>query len=132
MVTDSLSDMLTRIRNAQRVGHKVVRVPSINLCRSVLEVLKREGFIDAFVVRKEEGKFDECEVHLKYYSDGEPVMRRMTRVSKPGRRVYAGTDELPKVLGGLGMAVISTPQGVVSDREARKRGVGGEVLAVIG
>lgn len=139
MVSDSIADLLTRIRNAQRIGQKVVHVDAYTMNRSILDVLKREGFIDTFLVRKGSKKvthgktaFDECEVHLKYYSTGEPLMRQIKRVSKPGCRVYTPAEEIPKVMNGLGIVILSTPAGVLSDREAKKRGIGGEVLAVVG
>jgi small subunit ribosomal protein S8 len=116
------------------------------IATSVLDVLKREGFIEAFQLKKPDeaakGKkgakvrglrrFPEYEVHLKYYSSGEPVIRQIVRVSKPGRRVYLGSADLPKVMGGLGISVISTPEGVLSDREARRKKIGGEILALVG
>lgn len=144
MVTDSVADLLTRVRNAQRSGRKVVLVPVHRIGTSVLEVLKREGFIETFILKKADAdassgkkgkganRFNQYEVHLKYYSTGEPLIRQLTRVSKPGRRLYVSSEELPRVMGGLGISVISTPQGVLSDREARKRKVGGEVLALVG
>lgn len=137
MITDSLADCLTRIRNAQIGGHKTVRVHSFRLNRAVIEVLKREGFIESFSVKKaaapkEKGSsFDQIEVHLKYFASGEPVLRELKRVSKPGRRMYSKIKEVPRVSQGLGMTVLSTPLGVMSDREARAKGVGGELLATV-
>lgn len=133
MKTDSVADLLTRIRNAQRVGHKAVRVLKSRLGGLVLEVLKSEGFIADFKVAKDEqtGR-DTYEVVLKYFSSGQPAISTLRRVSTPGRRYYAGSDRLPKIHGGLGITVVSTSQGVMSDREARKRKIGGEVLAIVG
>ncbi|WKZ56331.1 MAG: 30S ribosomal protein S8 [Bdellovibrionota bacterium] len=135
MTTDSLADCLTRIRNAQIGGHKSVRVHAFRLNKAVLDVLKREGFIDSYSLRKADksaGKkgtgFDQLEVVLKYFASGEPVLRELTRISKSGRRVYSHIKDLPKVGQGLGITVLSTPAGVMSDREARGRGVGGELL----
>lgn len=132
MKTDSVADALTRVRNAQRAGHKSVRVRKSELVGRVLEVLKTEGFIDHIDVKKDaENKFDEYEVFLKYYSTGQPAMNILRRVSRPGKRVYSGTTDLPHVEHGLGISIVSTSQGVMSDREARRRKIGGEVLAVI-
>lgn len=133
MIIDPIGDLLTRIRNAQRSGHRAVRVRASKNGKSVLNVLKTEGFIEGFDVRKDAaGKFDEFEVKLKYYSTGDPAITASSRVSKPGRRVYLGVEKLGKVHSGLGISIISTSQGVLSDREARKRKIGGEVLCQIG
>ena len=133
MVTDPIADLLTRVRNAQRAGHKSVRVQVSNQSRRVLELLKDEGFISSFEEKPAyEGNFTEYNVVLKYNPMGKPLISLARRVSKPGRRIYSRANELPKVHCGLGIAIISTSQGVLSDREARKRGVGGEVLAHIG
>ena len=132
MLTDSISDLLTRIRNAQRVGHKTVRVSKSRLGIMLLEVLKSEGFIEEFEVKKDaEDKFEQCEVLLKYYGNGAPAMSTIKRVSKPGRRMYVDNEKLPKIEGGLGISVLSTSQGVMSDREARRRKIGGELLAIV-
>ena len=132
MLTDTLADMLTRIRNAQRIGHRSVKVSKSSLGMAVLSVLKDEGFIELFEVKNDaETSFDYCDVYLKYYSSGQPAMSEIKRMSSPGRRQYVGTEELPKPEGGLGISVVSTSQGVMSDREARKRKIGGELLAVI-
>jgi small subunit ribosomal protein S8 len=133
MRTDPIADLLTRIRNAQRTGHKAVRVIKSRLGGSVLEVLKTEGFIEDFEAKKsDESVAEEYEVFLKYYSSGQPALSLLKRMSKPGRRAYSGTDALPTIEGGLGISIISTSQGVMSDREARKRKIGGEILAVVG
>ena len=133
MTTDTIADVLTRLRNGQRAGHKTVSIPVSKMTSRVLDVLKQEGFVDA-VQRKttDKTKFEQFEVGLKYYSNGDPAISRLKRVSSPGRRVYAPSDKLPKVHGGLGIAILSTSRGVVSDREAKKLKVGGEILALIG
>ena len=142
MVSDTIADLLTRIRNAQQRSHRAVRIPVSKMNLSVLEILKAEGFIEGFeqrparVVRDAKGKerqsqFPEYEVGLKYGTTGRPGIAESRRVSKPGRRVYMRANSLPKVHCGLGLAIISTSQGVMSDREARKRKIGGEVIAEI-
>jgi len=132
MKTDFLADALTRVRNAQRAGHKSVRVPSSKVVDRVLAVLKEEGFIEYWELKSDaRSRFPEVEVGLKYYSSGEPVIGSLRRFSSPSRRVYVRSNAVPVVARGLGIAVLSTPQGVLSDREARKRGIGGEVLALV-
>jgi small subunit ribosomal protein S8 len=132
MTNDTIADVLTRIRNAQVAGHKVVKVPVCRSAKNLLEVLKSEGFIDTYETVKEEGvTFDVINVFLKYYDNGAPVIATAKRVSKPGQRQYRSVDGLPKVSSGLGISIISTSQGVMSDREARKRKIGGEVLAIV-
>lgn len=132
MRTDPIADVLTRIRNAQRAGHKSVRVKKSNMIVRVLDVLKSEGFIDHSETKLDaENKFEEIEVFLKYYSSGQPAINALQRVSKPGKRVYSRATEIPQVEHGLGFALVSTSEGVMSDREARRRKIGGEVLAVI-
>ena len=132
MKTDSIADLLTRVRNAQRAGHKSVRVLKSNLGARVLEVLKVEGLIDHVETKMDaEDKFEEFEVFLKYYSSGQPAISLIRRVSKPGKRVYSGVTDIPRVESGLGISIVSTSQGVMSDREARRRKIGGEVLAVV-
>ena len=125
---DPLSDMLTRIRNAQMVGKATVSMPSSNLKISVAKVLEEEGFIDGFQVS--ESSKPELELELKYF-EGKPVIAEIDRKSRPGLRAYAGRDELPKVRGGLGIAIVSTSKGVMTDRAARAAGVGGEVLCTV-
>lgn len=136
MVTDSIGDVLTRIRNAQLAGHKVVKVPSSKAVKSVLSVLKNEGFIDTFEPIKEEAQKgrtarEQLNVFLKYYESGIPLISFARRMSKPGLRVYRGLKDIPRVSSGLGISIISTSQGVMSDREARKKKIGGEILALI-
>jgi len=129
-MTDPIADMLTRIRNANIVRHEVVEVPASKLKREVAEILKREGFIrDAEYI--EDNKQGIIRMFLKYGQNQERVITGLKKISKPGLRVYAKSNEIPKVLGGLGIAIISTSQGVLTDKEARKAKVGGEVIAYI-
>ena len=128
-MTDPIADMLTRIRNAQMVGHLDVGMPHSRLKLSIAQVLKDEGYVEDFAVR-ENGGHKELRIGLKYYA-GRPVIERLERISKPGLRVYKGRDDLPRVMNGLGVAIVSTPQGVMTDRKARATGVGGEVLCIV-
>ena len=126
-MSDPLGDMLTRIRNGQRAGFSKVRAPASKLRSNVLDVLKREGYIRAYHEFEPAGGFKELEIELKY-AEGAPVIREISRVSRPGRRVYSKIKELPRYYNGLGIAILSTPRGVMSDHEARAANVGGEVL----
>lgn len=128
-MTDPIADMLTRIRNAQQVEKASVTMPASKLKASIAEVLKDEGYIDDFAIRDNAGK-SELDIALKYYA-GRPVIERIERVSRPGLRVYKGKDDLPRVLNGLGVAIVSTPKGVMTDRKARASNVGGEVLCIV-
>ena len=128
-MTDPIADMLTRIRNAQMVEKATVSMPSSKLKVSIAEVLKDEGYIGDYAVRENDGKA-RLDIALKYYA-GRPVIVRIERVSTPGLRVYKGKDELPRVLNGLGVAIVSTPKGVMTDRKARASNVGGEVLCIV-
>jgi len=128
-MTDPISDLLTRLRNAQAVEKASVKIPASKVKRSILSVLKEEGYIEDFVEQTVEGK-PLLQVRLKYYA-GRPVIARIERFSRPGLRKYRGKDELPKVLGGLGTAIVSTSHGVMTDRAARKAGLGGEVLFIV-
>lgn len=128
-MSDPIADMLTRIRNAQLVEKAVVSMPSSKVKVAIAKVLQDEGYIDGFAVRSESGK-SELELQLKYYA-GRPVIERIERVSKPGLRIYKGADDLPSVMNGLGVAIVSTSSGVMTDRHARAKGVGGEVLCVV-
>lgn len=128
-MTDPIADMLTRIRNAQMVEKASVTMPASKLKAAIASVLKDEGYIEDFAVRSAEGK-SQLDIALKYYA-GRPVIERIDRVSKPGLRVYKGADELPRVMNGLGVAIVSTPKGVMTDRKARASNVGGEVLCVV-
>ena len=128
-MTDPIADMLTRIRNAQMVGHTEASMPCSRLKVSIAQVLKDEGYIEDFAVR-DEGVHKELRIGLKYYA-GRPVIERLERVSKPGLRVYKGRDDIPRILNGLGVAILSTSRGVMTDRKARADGVGGEVLCIV-
>ncbi len=130
MVNDTLADLLTRIRNAQRAYHRTVVVPVSKMGKYVLETLKKEGYIDSFESEKT-GTFPEYKVFLKYDEEGEPLIASLKRISSPGRRIYSRVKKLPKVNSGLGVCLVSTSQGVMTDREERKLGIGGEVLATI-
>jgi len=128
-MSDPIADMLTRIRNAQSVEKPVVSMPSSKLKVAIAQVLKDEGYIDAFEI-KTEGVKSELEISLKYYA-GRPVIERIERVSRPGLRIYRGRDAIPTVMNGLGVAIVTTPKGVMTDRKARANGVGGEVLCYV-
>jgi small subunit ribosomal protein S8 len=128
-MTDPIADMLVRIRNAQTAGKTVVHMPSSKLKTSIAQVLKDEGYVEGFAVRENEGK-PLLEISLKYYA-GQPVIEKIERVSRPGLRIYKGRDDLPKVMNGLGVAIVSTSKGVMTDRKARASGVGGEVLCIV-
>jgi small subunit ribosomal protein S8 len=128
-MSDPIADMLTRIRNAQSVAKAAVTMPSSKLKVAIAQVLKDEGYIDGFAIRANEGK-PELEVALKYYA-GKPVIERIERVSRPGLRIYKGRDAIPQVMNGLGVAIVTTPKGVMTDRKARQTGVGGEVLCFV-
>jgi len=128
-MSDPIADMLTRIRNAQAVDKSAVKMPSSKLKIAIAQVLKDEGYIDGFVVKNDDGKA-ELEIALKYYA-GKPVIERIERVSRPGLRVYKGRDAIPQVMNGLGVAIVTTPKGVMTDRKARQTGVGGEVLCYV-
>jgi len=128
-MSDPIADMLTRIRNAQAVDKAVVTMPSSKIKIAIAQVLKDEGYIDGFSVKSESGK-SELEIGLKYYA-GRPVIERIERVSRPGLRIYKGRDAIPQVMNGLGVAIVTTPKGVMTDRKARQTGVGGEVLCYV-
>jgi small subunit ribosomal protein S8 len=128
-MSDPIADMLTRIRNAQSVQKAVVTMPSSKLKVAIAQVLKDEGYVDGFAVRADGGK-SELEISLKYYA-GRPVIERIERVSRPGLRIYKGRDAIPQVMNGLGVAIVTTPKGVMTDRKARATGVGGEVLCYV-
>ena len=128
-MSDPIADMLTRIRNAQSVEKAVVSMPSSKIKVAIAQVLKDEGYIDGFAVRTEDGK-NQLEIALKYYA-GRPVIERIERVSRPGLRVYRGREAIPAVMNGLGVAIVTTPKGVMTDRKARQTGVGGEVLCYV-
>jgi len=129
-MNDPLGDMLTRIRNASMRGKSTVRTPASKIRRWVLDVLRDEGYIRAYEDVKSADGHAELEISLKYF-DGQPVIRELRRVSTPGRRVYTGVKELPQVRQGLGIAIVSTPRGVMSDAQARSANAGGEVLCTV-
>ena len=128
-MTDPIADFLTRIRNGQRSGKPEVAMPASRMKLALARVLKEEGYLDDFAVADDGGK-STLTVRLKYYQ-GRPVIDRLERVSRPGLRVYKGKDDLPRILGGMGVAIISTSKGVMTDREARAGGHGGEVLCIV-
>jgi len=128
-MSDPIADMLTRIRNAQAVDKTAVTMPSSKLKVAIAQVLKDEGYIDGFAIKNDDGKA-ELEIALKYYA-GKPVIERIERVSRPGLRIYKGRDAIPQVMNGLGVAIVTTPKGVMTDRKARQTGVGGEVLCYV-
>ena len=127
---DPIADMLTRIRNANRVGRRMVLIPKSKICTGIAQVLKDEGYIEEYDVI-DDGKQGQLRVKLKYSMAGEKVIHEIERLSKPGRRVYNKVEELPKVLNGMGIAVVSTSKGVMSDRQAREQNVGGELLCTV-
>ncbi|HEY8425463.1 MAG TPA: 30S ribosomal protein S8 [Limnochordales bacterium] len=131
VMTDPIADMLTRIRNASRARHDSVDVPASKLKLEILRVLKEQGYIRDYKLIDEEKPQPTVRILLKYGPDRTQVITGVRRVSTPGRRVYTGKDRIPRVVGGLGVAVLSTPRGVMSDREARRAGVGGEVLCYV-
>ncbi|MBI2286911.1 MAG: 30S ribosomal protein S8 [Nitrosomonadales bacterium] len=129
-MSDPISDMLTRIRNAQMAEKTKVAMPSSKLKVAIAEVLKDEGYVDGFSVVKGDGGKATLEIGLKYYS-GRPVIEKIQRISRPGLRIYKGSDDIPKVMNGLGIAIVSTSKGLMTDRKARANGIGGEVLCVV-
>lgn len=128
-MSDPIADMLTRIRNAQMVSKATVAMPASKVKSAIAQVLKDEGYIDGFQVKTNAGK-SQLEIALKYYA-GRPVIERIERVSRPGLRVYKGSKAIPQVQNGLGVAIVTTPQGVMTDRKARATGIGGEVLCYV-
>ncbi len=128
-MSDPIADMLTRIRNAQMVSKASVAMPASKVKSAIAQVLKDEGYIDGFQVKTDAGK-SQLEIALKYYA-GRPVIERIERVSRPGLRVYKGSKAIPQVQNGLGVAIVTTPQGVMTDRKARATGIGGEVLCYV-
>ncbi|MHC4260582.1 MAG: 30S ribosomal protein S8 [Planctomycetota bacterium] len=129
-LSDPIADMLTRIRNAARISEKQVNIRASKICRGIAAVLKEEGYIEDFDVI-DDAKQGILRVSLKYDQDGRPVISQITRTSKPGRRIYSPVSELPHVLGGMGIAIISTSKGVMSDRSCRKANMGGEILCTV-
>lgn len=129
-MTDPIADMLTRIRNANTAGHPTVEIPASKMKISILQILKDEGYIRDFDIIEDE-KQNLIKVDMKYGASKERVISNIKKISKPGLKVYAKADQVPKVLGGLGIAIISTSKGIISDKEARKLGVGGEVICYV-
>ncbi|WP_303784369.1 30S ribosomal protein S8 [Azovibrio restrictus] len=129
-MSDPIADMLTRIRNAQMAEKAAVVMPSSKLKAAIAAVLKEEGYVEDFAVKTVEGNKATLEIALKYYA-GRPVIERIERVSKPGLRIYKGSADIPRVMNGLGIAIVSTPKGVMTDRKARASKVGGEVLCIV-
>nr|WP_316623678.1 30S ribosomal protein S8 [uncultured Ruminococcus sp.] len=129
-ITDTIADLLTRIRNANSAKHDTVQIPASNMKKAICQILMDEGYIKNFSV-EEDGKQGVITVTLKYLEGKTPVIQGLRRVSKPGLRIYSNVEDMPKVMKGLGIAIISTSKGVMTDREARKQNVGGEVLAFI-
>ena len=130
MVNDSIADLLTRIRNAQTARHETVSVETSIMKKSIVQILLDEGYISSFE-EVDNGKSKDIVITLKYVNKNQKVITGLKRISKPGRRIYASCEELPKVLNGLGIVIVSTSKGVMTDREARKLGIGGEVLAYV-
>jgi small subunit ribosomal protein S8 len=129
-MTDPIADFLTRIRNALQAGHEAVEIPASKNKIAMAKILKDEGFVEDYMVL-DDRKQGIIRIDLKYHENRKPVIEKMQRVSRPGRRQYAGADELPKVLGGLGIAIVSTSKGILTDKAARKERVGGEILCTI-
>jgi small subunit ribosomal protein S8 len=129
MMTDPIADMLTRIRNASSAKHKRVDLPVSRLKKEIARILKENHFIHDFKIL-DDGRHGVLRIYLKYYED-KPVIRNVSRVSRPGRRIYKGADELPRVRNGLGLAIVSTSRGLMTDRQARSQKVGGEVMALV-
>jgi len=130
MMTDPIADMLTRIRNAIQANHHRVAIPASNTKRDIARILRDEGYVND-VSLQEEGPQGAIDIELKYVGEQEPVISGLQRVSTPGRRVYCGKDEIPQVLNGLGVAIVSTSRGLMTDRQCREQGIGGEVLCKV-
>jgi small subunit ribosomal protein S8 len=129
-LTDPIGDMFTRIRNGQMRLLETVQIPSSNFRKNILEILKSEGFIKNYYIEKLENNKINLKINLKYY-EGNPVIKEIKRISKPGRRVYSRATSIPKVMNGLGFAILSTPKGVMTDTEARKNNIGGEIICKV-
>ena len=129
-LTDPIGDMFSRIRNGQMRSLNTIDMPSSNFRRNILEILKKEGYIKDYYIEKLENNKINLKINLKYY-EGDPVIKEIKRISKPGRRVYSRATSIPKVMNGLGLAILSTPKGVMSDVEARKNNVGGEIICKV-
>lgn len=131
MVTDQIADLLTRIRNAQRAGHPSVNIPGSKTKERVLQVLKDEGYIAGVEATKDADKKPVLKVYLRYLDNNAPVIRELDRISRPGKRMYVPAEQIPVVKGGLGLVVVSTSQGMMSDRAARQAGIGGELICSV-
>ena len=129
-ITDPIGDMFSRIRNGQMRSLNSVDIPSSNFRQNILKILKNEGYIRDYYIEKSENNKINLKINLKYY-EGDPVIKEIKRISKPGRRVYSRASSIPKVMNGLGLAILSTPKGVMSDVEARKNNVGGEIICKV-
>ena len=129
-LTDPIGDMFTRIRNGQMRLLETVQIPSSNFRKNILEILKSEGFIKNYYIEKLENNKINLKINLKYF-EGNPVIKEIKRISKPGRRVYSRATSIPRVMNGLGLAILSTPKGVMSDTEARKNNIGGEIICKV-
>ena len=129
-LSDPIGDMIARVKNAQARNHKKVELPSSNFRRNILDILKNEGFIKDYFIEKSENNKISLRINLKYY-EGNPVIKEIKRVSKPGRRVYSRATSIPRVMNGLGLAILSTPKGVMTDMDARKNKVGGEIICKV-
>lgn len=131
IVTDPIADYLTRIRNAQKAGHKVVEIPSSKLKKGITEILYDQGYILKYKFDDEAGKQGVISIALKYDSTRKPVIRELGRISRPGLRQYASAEELPKIINGLGIAIVSTSKGLMTDKQARQNHIGGEILCFV-
>ena len=129
-LSDPIADMLTRVRNAMRINKNEVNIKASNICEGIAAVLKKEGYIEDYD-RIDDGRQGILRVTLKYDDDGQPIINEITRVSKPGRRIYSSVDKLPRVLAGMGIAIVSTSRGVMSDRSCRQNNVGGEIVCTV-
>lgn len=129
--TDPIADYLTRIRNAQKAGHKVVIIPSSRMKKSITEILYDQGYILKYKFDKNEKGFEEIHIALKYNGDKDPVIKKLGRISRSGLRQYSSASDLPRIINGLGIAIVSTSQGLMTDKQARKKNVGGEVLCYV-
>ena len=129
-LTDPIGDMFSRIRNGQMRSLNSIEIPSSNFRRNILEILKKEGYIKDYYIEKSENNKINLKINIKYY-EGDPVIKEIKRISKPGRRVYSRANSIPRVMNGLGFAILSTPKGVMTDTEARKNNVGGEIICRI-
>ena len=130
-VTDPIADYLTRVRNAQQARHRVVDIPLSNMKKNITEILFDQGYIHRYKIDKEDGPQGMIKIALKYGQDGIPVIRKMGRISRPGLRQYAKSDEVPRVINGLGICIVSTSQGLMTDKQAREKNIGGELICYV-